>query len=172
MFNCKCHPGGLGLQLAVASCGLHLLMAIVFFPICNCWVGFSRSMLQRSVKVLSLVYLYLSMHKALTYQSSMWCREDLQVGDEVQIMPCSDHHVFHPPCLAPWLKDHNSCPVRLLSSRARPIDLPATQGPIHSMHGTYFSAPAPAGDGQHSVVFESCMQEEKTMMWTVAGLPA
>jgi E3 ubiquitin-protein ligase AIP2 len=26
-------------------------------------------------------------------------------------MPCSGHHVFHPPCLAPWLKDHNSCPV-------------------------------------------------------------
>lgn len=33
------------------------------------------------------------------------------MGDVVQIMPCSDGHVFHPDCLAPWLKEHNSCPV-------------------------------------------------------------
>ena len=39
------------------------------------------------------------------------CREDLQVGEEVQIMPCNSNHVYHPDCLAPWLKDHNSCPV-------------------------------------------------------------
>ena len=39
------------------------------------------------------------------------CREDLVVGDEVQIMPCNDGHVFHPPCLKPWLVEHNSCPV-------------------------------------------------------------
>ena len=39
------------------------------------------------------------------------CREDLLVGDEVQIMPCNDGHVFHPPCLKPWLVEHNSCPV-------------------------------------------------------------
>ncbi|KAK9819886.1 hypothetical protein WJX72_003607 [[Myrmecia] bisecta] len=39
------------------------------------------------------------------------CREDLKVGDEVQIMPCNDSHVYHPPCLAPWLTAHNSCPV-------------------------------------------------------------
>ena len=38
-------------------------------------------------------------------------REDLAVGEEVQVMPCSDAHIFHPPCLAPWLKAHNSCPV-------------------------------------------------------------
>ncbi|DBB00685.1 TPA: hypothetical protein ACH3X3_002358 [Trebouxia sp. C0006] len=39
------------------------------------------------------------------------CREDLQVGEEVQIMPCNSNHVYHPNCLAPWLKAHNSCPV-------------------------------------------------------------
>lgn len=39
------------------------------------------------------------------------CREDLQVGEEVQIMPCNSNHVYHPDCLAPWLKGHNSCPV-------------------------------------------------------------
>ncbi|KAK9839178.1 hypothetical protein WJX74_011021 [Apatococcus lobatus] len=39
------------------------------------------------------------------------CRDELDVGDEVQILPCNKSHVFHPPCLAPWLKDHNSCPV-------------------------------------------------------------
>jgi hypothetical protein len=38
-------------------------------------------------------------------------REELQVGDEVQVLPCNSAHVFHPPCLAPWLAAHNSCPV-------------------------------------------------------------
>ncbi|GAB4817781.1 hypothetical protein N2152v2_004827 [Parachlorella kessleri] len=37
------------------------------------------------------------------------CMEDLHEGDEVQVMPCK--HVFHPPCLAPWLEQHNSCPT-------------------------------------------------------------
>ena len=32
------------------------------------------------------------------------------MGEEVQVMPCSDGHVFHPPCLAPWLENNNSCP--------------------------------------------------------------
>lgn len=42
------------------------------------------------------------------------CREDLAVGDEVQVMPCNaadGKHVFHPPCLAPWLAENNSCPT-------------------------------------------------------------
>jgi E3 ubiquitin-protein ligase AIP2 len=29
------------------------------------------------------------------------CTEHLQPGEEVQLLPCK--HVFHPPCLAPWL---------------------------------------------------------------------
>ncbi|GAQ82494.1 RING U-box superfamily protein [Klebsormidium nitens] len=37
------------------------------------------------------------------------CREDLVVGDKVQQMPCN--HLFHPPCLAPWLEENNSCPI-------------------------------------------------------------
>lgn len=39
------------------------------------------------------------------------CRDELVEGAEVQIMPCSAHHVYHPDCLAPWLAQHNSCPV-------------------------------------------------------------
>lgn len=39
------------------------------------------------------------------------CREDLQVGEQVVVMPCHDNHVFHPEeCLKPWLRQHNSCP--------------------------------------------------------------
>jgi E3 ubiquitin-protein ligase AIP2 len=37
------------------------------------------------------------------------CREDLVLGDKLQEMPCK--HIFHPPCLKPWLDEHNSCPV-------------------------------------------------------------
>lgn len=42
------------------------------------------------------------------------CREDLAVGDQVQVLPCNaadGKHVFHPPCLAPWLAENNSCPT-------------------------------------------------------------
>lgn len=39
------------------------------------------------------------------------CREELGVGEEVQVMPCQGAHAFHLPCLAPWLADNNSCPV-------------------------------------------------------------
>ncbi|KAK9796697.1 hypothetical protein WJX73_002830 [Symbiochloris irregularis] len=37
------------------------------------------------------------------------CRQELELGTWVQIMPCK--HVFHPPCLAPWLSVRNSCPI-------------------------------------------------------------
>ncbi|KNA10246.1 hypothetical protein SOVF_146120 [Spinacia oleracea] len=37
------------------------------------------------------------------------CKEKLGVGDEMQEMPCK--HLFHPPCLKPWLDEHNSCPI-------------------------------------------------------------
>ncbi|OWM84081.1 E3 ubiquitin-protein ligase AIP2 [Punica granatum] len=37
------------------------------------------------------------------------CREDLQVNDKMQELPCK--HTFHPPCLKPWLDEHNSCPI-------------------------------------------------------------
>ena len=33
------------------------------------------------------------------------------MGSTVTVMPCHDNHLFHTVCLAPWLKDHNSCPV-------------------------------------------------------------
>lgn len=38
------------------------------------------------------------------------CQETFSVGDDAQVLPCSDAHAFHPPCLAPWLLEHNSCP--------------------------------------------------------------
>lgn len=37
------------------------------------------------------------------------CKEDLAVGDKMQELPCN--HKFHPPCLKPWLDEHNSCPI-------------------------------------------------------------
>lgn len=37
------------------------------------------------------------------------CKENLGVKDEMQEMPCK--HTFHPPCLKPWLDEHNSCPI-------------------------------------------------------------
>ncbi|CAL9768082.1 unnamed protein product [Musa acuminata subsp. burmannicoides] len=37
------------------------------------------------------------------------CRENLAIGDKMQELPCK--HLFHPPCLKPWLDEHNSCPI-------------------------------------------------------------
>ncbi|KAK8706879.1 hypothetical protein V6N13_057953 [Hibiscus sabdariffa] len=37
------------------------------------------------------------------------CKENLAVGDNMQELPCK--HTFHPPCLKPWLDEHNSCPI-------------------------------------------------------------
>ncbi|XP_022981152.1 E3 ubiquitin-protein ligase AIP2 [Cucurbita maxima] len=37
------------------------------------------------------------------------CRENLAVDDKMQELPCK--HTFHPPCLKPWLDEHNSCPI-------------------------------------------------------------
>lgn len=37
------------------------------------------------------------------------CKENLVVGDKMQELPCN--HKFHPPCLKPWLDEHNSCPI-------------------------------------------------------------
>ncbi|XP_022211469.1 E3 ubiquitin-protein ligase RNF181 homolog [Drosophila obscura] len=37
------------------------------------------------------------------------CKEPLQVGDVLKIMPCK--HEFHEPCLIHWLTEANSCPL-------------------------------------------------------------
>ncbi|MCL7043313.1 hypothetical protein MKW94_014098 [Papaver nudicaule] len=37
------------------------------------------------------------------------CQEELVVDDQMQELPCK--HFFHPPCLKPWLDEHNSCPT-------------------------------------------------------------
>ncbi|OVA13017.1 zinc finger protein [Macleaya cordata] len=37
------------------------------------------------------------------------CQEELVIDDKMQELPCK--HFFHPPCLKPWLDEHNSCPI-------------------------------------------------------------
>ncbi|XP_050364903.1 E3 ubiquitin-protein ligase AIP2 [Argentina anserina] len=37
------------------------------------------------------------------------CKENLAVNDKMQELPCK--HTFHPPCLKPWLDEHNSCAI-------------------------------------------------------------
>ena len=36
------------------------------------------------------------------------CMENVQVGDEVTMLPCK--HWFHGECVGAWLKEHNTCP--------------------------------------------------------------
>ena len=37
------------------------------------------------------------------------CCDVIALGSKGMFMPCG--HIYHPDCLQPWLKDHNTCPV-------------------------------------------------------------
>ena len=37
------------------------------------------------------------------------CCDTISLGSKGMFMPCG--HIYHPDCLNPWLKDHNTCPV-------------------------------------------------------------
>lgn len=37
------------------------------------------------------------------------CQSDYEIGESVMTLPCS--HKFHPDCVKPWLRTHNTCPT-------------------------------------------------------------
>ena len=37
------------------------------------------------------------------------CWDDFKLGEEVRQLKCE--HIFHEPCIVPWLELHNTCPV-------------------------------------------------------------
>lgn len=69
---------------------------------------------KRAVKELETIVLDEAALESLSDGQNVQCAvccEELAVGDTVQKMPCGGSHCFHPPCLAPWLEQHNSCPI-------------------------------------------------------------
>jgi hypothetical protein len=37
------------------------------------------------------------------------CQDNLTLGTKALFLPCG--HTFHPDCIMPWLKEHNTCPI-------------------------------------------------------------
>ena len=37
------------------------------------------------------------------------CITDFDMKEKGMFLPCG--HIFHPKCIEPWLKEHNTCPV-------------------------------------------------------------
>jgi E3 ubiquitin-protein ligase AIP2 len=37
------------------------------------------------------------------------CCESMKLGTKALFIPCG--HTFHPECIVPWLKEHNTCPI-------------------------------------------------------------
>lgn len=45
----------------------------------------------------------------LEFPTCSVCIVDFALGDKGMFLPCG--HTFHPDCIKPWLRDHNTCPV-------------------------------------------------------------
>lgn len=51
----------------------------------------------------------LSSEQILKQNQCFICFEEFQVGEKATAVPCG--HMFHRPCIMPWLIEHSSCPV-------------------------------------------------------------
>lgn len=71
------------------------------------------------------------------------CIDDLQLGDEVLVLPCK--HWFHGECVVLWLKEHNTCPICRSSvennTRSESANTPGSTAPESSAS----AASRPAG---------------------------
>ena len=45
----------------------------------------------------------------LEYPGCAVCCSSISLGDMCMLLPCG--HMYHPICIDPWLKEHNTCPT-------------------------------------------------------------
>lgn len=87
------------------------------------------------------------------------CKDDFKTGDKLIQFPCPNKHLYHPECIHPWLKLHNSCPVcrhelatddewyeRMKQFRSR-MDTESRSGPSDD------NSPPPSGSGSSANIW-------------------
>jgi len=87
------------------------------------------------------------------------CKDDFKNGDQLIQFPCPNKHLYHPECIHPWLKLHNSCPVcrhelatddewyeRMKQFRTN-MDNDSGNGPSDNDQ-----TPAPSGSGSSAII--------------------
>lgn len=78
------------------------------------------------------------------------CLDDLELGSQAKQMPCQ--HMFHSPCILPWLELHSSCPVcryELPSEEMKDLNEPSNVDRTESTHEEV-RADGPENDSESS----------------------
>ena len=83
------------------------------------------------------------------------CMDNVEIGDEVTVLPCS--HWFHGECVGAWLKEHDTCPHCRQGIMPKDVEGSQTPSPRSpgqpSRNDSFLSLPTPDSDGRRTMQF-------------------